>query len=79
MFNQKNDTYIVEGTNADIRHYIAGLRRRSRCFFRSMETLKAALTIFTDSYNRFGQAKRVFMERHPDFGRDFLFARLSFI
>ena len=77
--HNKNDTHIIEGTNADIRHYIAGLRRRSRCFFRSLETLKAVLTIFIDAYNRFGEAKRDFKARHPDYGRDFPFNHLSFL
>jgi IS1 family transposase len=42
----KSDTHTIEGSNADIRQYIAGLRRRSRCFFRKEETLKAVLGIF---------------------------------
>jgi IS1 family transposase len=53
----KSDTHNIEGSNADIRHYIAGLRRRSRCFFRKMETLKAVLSIFVHAYNKFGAAK----------------------
>ncbi len=36
--HNKANTHIIEGTNADIRHYMAGLRRKSRCFFRSIET-----------------------------------------
>lgn len=76
--NQK-DAYTIEGTNADIRHYIAGLRRRSRCFFRSLETLKAVLTIFINAYNKFGEAKRAYKERHPNFGRDFPSHHLLFI
>jgi IS1 family transposase len=77
--HNKNDTHIIEGTNADTRHYIAGLRRRSRCFFRSSETLKAVLTLFIDAYNRFGEAKRVYKERHPDFDRDFPFNHTQYI
>jgi IS1 family transposase len=77
--HNKNDTHIIEGTNADIRHYIAGLRRRSRCFFRSVETLKAVLTLFIDAYNRFGAAKQMYKERHPNFGRDFPFNHTHFI
>lgn len=77
--HNKKDTYTVEGTNADIRHYIAGLRRRSRCFFRSLETLKAVLTIFLDAYNKFGEAKRAYRERHPHCGRDFCFDHTLFI
>lgn len=75
----KKDTHIIEGTNADIRHYIAGLRRKSRCFFRSLETLSAVLSLFINAYNQFGEAKRAFKERHPFFGRDFPFNHLQFV
>ena len=53
----KNDTFTVEGINADIRHYIPVLARRSRCFCRSIETLEAVLAVFIDAYNKFGEAK----------------------
>jgi len=53
----KRDTHIVEGINADLRHYISGLARRSRCFYRSIETLQAVLEVFIDAYNKFGEAK----------------------
>lgn len=53
----KSDTHNIESSNADLRHYIAGLRRRSRCFFRSIETLEAVLSVFIDAYNKFGEAK----------------------
>jgi IS1 family transposase len=53
----KNDTYTVESVNADLRHYIPLLRRRSRCFPRTPETLDAVITIFKDAYNKFGQWK----------------------
>jgi len=53
----KNDTHNIESTNADLRHYIAGLARRSRCFFRTTETLEAVLSLFVDAYNKFGEAK----------------------
>ena len=36
--DNKNDTHNVESINADLRHYIAGLKRKSKCFFRSIET-----------------------------------------
>ena len=32
--DDKSETYSVEGDNADIRHYLARLGRRSRCFSR---------------------------------------------
>lgn len=44
--NNKNDTYTAEGINADLRHYIPILRRRSRCFPRKLETLQAVLELF---------------------------------
>jgi IS1 family transposase len=77
--HNKNDTHIIEGINADIRHYIAGLRRKSRCFFRSFETLKAVLTLFINAYNRFGETKRLYKEHHPNCSRDFPFNHLQFI
>lgn len=53
----KSDTFTVEGVNADLRHYIPLLKRRSRCFARTLETLQAVVELFVDAYNRFGQAK----------------------
>ena len=55
--HNKNDTYTVEGVNADLRHYIPILARRSRCFARKLETLRAVVEVFVDAYNRFGRAK----------------------
>ena len=40
----KKDTHNIESTNADLRHYLPGFARRSRCFYRSIETLEAAVT-----------------------------------
>jgi IS1 family transposase len=56
----KSNTFTVEGVNADLRHYIPILARRSRCFPRKIETLKAVLSVFIDAYNRFGEAKHHF-------------------
>ena len=55
--HNKNDTFTVEGVNADLRHYIPLLARRNRCFARCLDTLKAVLAVFVDAYNRFGRAK----------------------
>ena len=65
----KNDTTTVESVNADLRHYIPILARRSRCFARSIETLRAVVEVFVAAYNRFGSAKHHFhMHRnHGDF------------
>jgi len=59
----KNDTFTVEGINADLRHYIPVLARRSRCFCRSLETLEAVVAVFVDAYNKFGEAKMRYRER----------------
>ncbi len=75
----KSDTHTIEGSNADIRHYIAGLQRKSRCFFRRVETLKAVLSIFIHAYNKFGAAKQRYRFSHPDCGRDFSFSHIDFI
>jgi len=53
----KKDTHNIESINADLRHHISGLARRSRCFFRSIETLQAVISVFVDAYNKYGEAK----------------------
>lgn len=77
--HDKSDTHNIESSNADVRHYIAGLQRRSRCFFRKMETLVAVLRLFVYAFNRFGAAKRQYRLRHPGSRRDFPFNHLQFI
>ena len=62
--HDKSDTYTVEGVNADLRHYIPILARRSRCFARRMETLQAVMEVFVDIYNRFGRAKHNYRLTH---------------
>jgi IS1 family transposase len=53
----KSNTFTVEGVNADLRHYIPVLARRSICFPRKLETLYAVVDVFVEAYNRFGEAK----------------------
>lgn len=67
IFNihNKNDTFTVEGVNADLRHYIPTLARRSRCFPRKLENLQAVLAVFVSAYNRFGLQKDFYRSRHP--------------
>ena len=55
--HSKNDTYTVEGANADLRCYIPTLQRKSRCFPRKIENLNAVLKLFAYAYNLFGQWK----------------------
>jgi hypothetical protein len=47
----KSQTYSVEGTNADLRHYLARLARRSRCFSRCIHALRRAVELFVHFYN----------------------------
>jgi len=42
----KTDTCLVEGDNAELRHYLARRARCSRCFSRCPQVLKAALKLF---------------------------------
>jgi insertion element IS1 protein InsB len=48
----KDDTYTVESVNADLRHYLARLARRSRCFSRSLDALRTAIKLFVYYFNR---------------------------
>ena len=47
----KSETYSVEGGNADLRHYLARLARKSRCFSRCMEALRKAVQLFVYYWN----------------------------
>ena len=59
----KSDTFTVESVNSDLRHYIPILRRRSKCFARSLETMQAVVEVFVDAYNKFGEEKQRFREQ----------------
>jgi len=56
----KTDTYSVEANNAELRRYLARLGRRSRCFSRRLEALKAALKLFMYCFNRRQLYKQAF-------------------
>ena len=45
----KSQTYSVEASNG---HYLARLRRRSRCFSRKLEALRNAVKLFVHAYNQ---------------------------
>ena len=75
----KSDTFTVEGINADLRHYIPILRRRSRCFPRKIETLKAVLELFVQAYNAFGIAKMNFRKNRNSKSRELPFSVLDFL
>lgn len=60
----KSQTYSVEGTNADLRHYLARLVRRSRCFSRCIHALTRAVDLFVRCYNARQLRKRKY-PRYP--------------
>lgn len=63
----KSQTYTVEGVNSDLRHYIPALHRRSKCFFRSLETMLAVFKIFVSAFNKFALAKFSFTHLKSSF------------
>ena len=62
--HNKKDTFTAEGVNADLRHYIPTLARRSRCFPRKAENLRAVVAVFVAAYNRFGIQKARWRSKH---------------
>ena len=58
--SDKQETYAVEAVNADLRHYLKRLARRSRCFSRRMQSLLVNLRLFVYCYNHRQLAKRQF-------------------
>ena len=59
----KADTYSVEGDNSDLRHYLARLARRSRCFSRCIHALRRAVRLFVYCYNQ----RQLYKQRFPDY------------
>ena len=60
----KSETYRVEGGNAELRHYLARLTRRSRCFSRCLQALTRAVKLFVFAWNR-RQLYRLRYPRYP--------------
>jgi insertion element IS1 protein InsB len=50
MYN-KSQTYSVEGDNAELRHYLARLTRKSRCFSKCLKALRRAVELFVWCWN----------------------------
>jgi IS1 family transposase len=59
----KRDTYSVEGDNAELRHYLARLARKSRCFSRCPEALFCAIKLFIHCFNK----RQLFKQRFPHY------------
>ena len=50
----------LEADNAELRHYLARLARKSRCFSRSIDALRRAVKLFVHAWNRRQLHKRAF-------------------
>lgn len=59
----KSETYRVEGDNAELRHYLARLARKSRCFSRCVRALRNAIKLFVYTWNR----RQLYKARYPDY------------
>jgi len=59
----KRETYRVEGDNAELRHYLARLGRRSRCFSRCIHALRAAIKLFVFAWN----SRQLYKSRYPNY------------
>jgi IS1 family transposase len=57
----KSETYRVEGMNAELRHYLARLARKSRCFSRRIDALRRAVKLFVFAWNR----RQLYRQRFP--------------
>jgi len=69
--NGKTDTYLVEGDNSELRHYLARLARKSRCFSRCPYALVCALRLFVYSFN----SRQLYKQQYPAYPahvKDFL-------
>ena len=56
----KSETYAVEADNAELRHYLARLARKSRCFSRCLRALWRAVKLFVYSWHRRQLYRRAF-------------------
>jgi IS1 family transposase len=59
----KADTYSVEADNAELRHYLARLARKSRCFSRCPLALECALRLFVYCFN----SRQLHKQRFPNY------------
>jgi len=59
----KSQTYSVEGDNAELRHYLARLARKSRCFSRCLAALQRAVKLFVYAWN----ARQLYKQHFPNY------------
>lgn len=61
----KSQTFRVEGVNAELRHYLARLRRRTRCFSKCIQALALCVKLFVFAWNR----RQLYRQRYPQHPR----------
>ena len=59
----KSETYRVEGVNAELRHYLARLRRKTRCFSKCLRALMRSVKLFVYAWNR----RQLHKQKFPDY------------
>jgi len=59
--SNKSETYSVEADNAELRHYLTRLARRSRCFSRCIAWLNRHLKAFAHAWN----LRQIHNRAHP--------------
>ena len=59
----KSETYRVEGVNAELRHYLARLRRKTRCFSKCLQALIRSVKLFVYAWNR----RQLHKHKYPDY------------
>ena len=47
----KKETFTVEGYNSILRHFLARLRRRTKCYSKSIEMLRYSLLLLFEKWN----------------------------
>lgn len=60
----KSETYSVEADNAELRHYLARLTRKSRCFSKCLKALRRAVELFMWCWN-WRQLRKQQRPRYP--------------
>ncbi len=64
----KSQTYRVEGMNAELRHSLSRLVRRSRCFSRCIKALNRAVKLFVYAWNR----RQLYKQSYPKYAKQHL-------
>jgi hypothetical protein len=74
MMHDKSQTYSVEGDNAELRHYLARLVRRSRCFSRCPHALHCAVRLFVYCFNPGTgvNARQLYKRLYPSYPADLI-------